>query len=121
VADVAPFYHALDAYVHPARYEEFGQSVQEALACGVPVVAGGLVGAAELLGGEAREFLLEKGGAEELAGKLLDLARDRGLRGRLGASGPPAVAANTWDRNFSATLACYERLLDRPKGRPEDL
>jgi len=117
MTEVAPCYHALDAYIHPARYEEFGQSVQEALACGVPVVAGRQVGAAELITGEAREFLLERGEAEELATRMTSLARDRGLRARLGAAGPAMVAGNTWDRNFAATLGCYERLLTHPEAR----
>ncbi|MEI4600218.1 glycosyltransferase, partial [Klebsiella pneumoniae] len=36
--EVERLYHALDAYVHAARWEEFGMTVLEALACGVPVV-----------------------------------------------------------------------------------
>ncbi|MDD5657395.1 MAG: glycosyltransferase family 4 protein [Elusimicrobia bacterium] len=112
-ADIARWFHALDVYVHPARYEEFGQSVQEALACGVAVVAGRRVGAAELMRGEARDFLLERGDAEELAGKLVRLAREPERRARLAAQGPAAVAGNTWDANFRATLACYQRLVPR--------
>ncbi len=112
-AEIADCYHALDVYVHPARYEEFGQSVQEALACGVPVVAGRLVGAAELMAGEARDFLLEDVEAGKLAAKMAILARDAALRRRLGALGPQAVAGNTWDRNFEATLAAYNRSLEK--------
>jgi glycosyltransferase involved in cell wall biosynthesis len=33
------FYHSLDAYLHPARFEPFGVAVIEALACGLPVLA----------------------------------------------------------------------------------
>lgn len=111
-------YHALDVCVHPARYEEFGMSVQEALACGVPVITGLQVGAAELLTGAPRDFLLRHGDPGELAAKMTTLARDAVLRRRLGELGPAAVAGNTWDRHFAATLACYERLLkdSAPKG-----
>ena len=37
-------YAAADVFVHPARYEPWGVSVQEALACGLPVLASSLVG-----------------------------------------------------------------------------
>jgi UDP-glucose:(heptosyl)LPS alpha-1,3-glucosyltransferase len=110
-AEVARWFHALDVYAHPARYEEFGQSVQEALACGVPVVTGARVGAAELFGGAARDLLLDEISVASLADRMSFLARDSDLRASLSAWGPRAVAANTWERNFAATLACYERLL----------
>jgi len=92
--------------------------VQEALACGVPVLTGRQVGAAELIAGEARDWLLDSGGPEELGDRMEALARDAGLRQRLGALGPAAVAENTWERNFAKTLACYERLLKEPARLP---
>jgi UDP-glucose:(heptosyl)LPS alpha-1,3-glucosyltransferase len=108
--DVARFYHALDVYVHPAHYEEFGQSVQEALACGLPVITTTRVGAAELLSGEARAGVMDSANAEALGFQILKLASDPALRRRWGECGPAAVARNTWDANFAATLAVYEKL-----------
>src|SRR5262249_29217474 len=94
--DVARFYHALDVYVHPAHYEEFGQSVQEALACGLPVVTTSSVGAAELLSGEAREGIIARLSPASLAEAITRFVTDRGLRARLAQSGPKLVAGNTW-------------------------
>src|SRR5438876_40245 len=42
-------YGALDVFVYPAQFEEFGMCVQEAMACALPVVCGRRVGATELL------------------------------------------------------------------------
>jgi len=39
VAAIVPWYQALDLYVAPQRWEGFGLTVLEAMACGVPVVA----------------------------------------------------------------------------------
>jgi UDP-glucose:(heptosyl)LPS alpha-1,3-glucosyltransferase len=114
-SEVARFYHALDVYVHPAHYEEFGQSVQEALACGLPVVTTGSVGAAELLPQEARETVLEKLDAAALAGVIDRLAADAGLRQRLAVLGPSAVSRNTWDANFEATARVYSNILKGKK------
>jgi len=110
VGAVERLYHALDLYVHPAKFEEFGQSVQEALACGVPILAGRQVGASELMVGEAREWLLDRMESESIAERLECLVANVPLRERLGALGPQAVARNTWDTNFAATLACYDEL-----------
>lgn len=115
IADVQRFYHALDAYVHPARWEEFGMSVLEALACGLPVITGASVGAAELLKGEPRDCVLADPSGESLANAMLALA-DPTRRARLGALGPAAALPCTWDRNASALLNLYERLASRPNG-----
>lgn len=108
---VERLYHALDVYVHPALYEEFGQSVQEALACGIPVLTSARTGAAELLSGESREMLLEEPTEEGVAGMLERLILDAEMRKRWATEGPAACRGNTWDDNFKATLSCLKELL----------
>jgi len=102
---VERYYHALDVYCLPALYEEFGMSVEEALACGVPAVCGDKVGAAELFPPEMRRFAVDPRGPE-LADRLEELAADAGLRARLAAAAPSAVAGNTWAANVAATADC---------------
>lgn len=111
--DVARLYHSLDAYVHAARWEEFGMTVLEALACGVPVVTGAQVGAAELLSGESREQVLPDPSPQALAAALLRLAREPGLRERLSAAGPAAAAPHTLAAHGRRVLSFYERLLKK--------
>jgi UDP-glucose:(heptosyl)LPS alpha-1,3-glucosyltransferase len=108
IADVWRFYHALDVYVHPAKWEEFGMSVLEALACGLPVITGASVGAAELLKGEQREFVLQDPATGELEKAMLAFA-DPSLRARVGALGPASALPCAWDRGAAALLALYDR------------
>jgi glycosyltransferase involved in cell wall biosynthesis len=64
-------YAAADLFVHPAREERWGVSVQEALACGLPVVASSRVGAAfDLVEPGGNGFLYEAGDEAELAGRI---------------------------------------------------
>lgn len=111
VPEVERLYHALDVYVHAARWEEFGMSVLEALACGVPVLSGAKVGAAELMTGALREGVLEEPSPAPLAASIGALADDAERRRRLGALGPAAALPAAWDRSAAALLALYERVL----------
>jgi UDP-glucose:(heptosyl)LPS alpha-1,3-glucosyltransferase len=108
--EVERLYHALDVYVHAARWEEFGMTVLEALACGVPVVTGAKVGAAELLTDEARELVLPEPTHEALAAAMVRLARDPGLRSRLSVAGPSAAAPHTLAAHGARVLSFYDRL-----------
>ena len=69
--ELPALYAAADVFVHPAREERWGVSVQEALACGLPVVASSRVGAAHdlVLPGRNGE-LYEAGDWEGLACRL---------------------------------------------------
>jgi UDP-glucose:(heptosyl)LPS alpha-1,3-glucosyltransferase len=113
IADVQRFYHALDVYVHPARWEEFGMSVLEALACGLPVITGASVGAAELMSGAGRELVLNDVSAEPLAAAMLALARDPARRARLGALGPACAAPCAWDKGAAGVAVLYDRLIKK--------
>ncbi|HEX4961539.1 MAG TPA: glycosyltransferase [Thermoanaerobaculia bacterium] len=66
-------YAAADLFVHPAREERWGVSIQEALACGLPVVASSRVGAAfDLVTPGGNGFLYTAGDDGELADRLQD-------------------------------------------------
>ena len=106
--EVERFYHALDLYVHPALYEEFGQSVQEAMACGVPVLTSRRVGAAELFGPESADEVLPAPETAALTAAMAALLEDPARRARLAEAGRKAAAPNTWDLNFEKTYAVIE-------------
>ncbi|HET7315580.1 glycosyltransferase family 4 protein [Salinisphaera sp.] len=101
------YFHALDICVHPARFEEFGQVVQEAMACGVPVVSTRRVGAMERLPTTLYASLPEAPSVGRLAAQLREMIDSAATRVYWADSGYEAVAGNTREANFKATLAVY--------------
>ncbi len=57
---IEDFYAAADVVVVASLQEAFGNVVLEALACGRPVVTSAQVGAAELLNGALRDFVIDR-------------------------------------------------------------
>lgn len=118
MAHVERCYHALDVCVHPALYEEFGMTVLEAMACGVPVLTSARVGASELLAAEAPDLVLAGPEPRALAEQLARLVRDEALRRTWSACGLRASRGRDWDANFQATRACLESLRPAAVERP---
>lgn len=66
--ELPALYAAADLFVHPAREERWGVSVQEALACGLPAIASSRVGAGhDLIAPGGNGFVYTAGNDGELA------------------------------------------------------
>jgi UDP-glucose:(heptosyl)LPS alpha-1,3-glucosyltransferase len=115
LATVERFYHAVDVYIHPAHFEEFGMTVREAMACGTPVLTSRRVGAAETWPGEAAEWVLEAPDARGFAALLEDLLRHPDRARALGERLVRATAGQDWTSYFARTWEEYERVLNREK------
>jgi glycosyltransferase involved in cell wall biosynthesis len=86
-----------DVLVHASTIAEpFGQVIVEGMAMGLPVVATGAGGPAEIITADVDGILYPPGDTRALAEQLLRLASDRALRERLGS------AARRRARDFSA-------------------
>ncbi len=96
--ELPALYGAVDLFVHPATEERWGVSVQEALACGLPVIASERVGAGrDLIEPGRNGFRYPAGDAEALR---------QAIRAALALSPAEAAAANReilsrWD--YAAT------------------
>ncbi len=81
---VNEIYKVLDIAVLPAKWEEFGRVVLEAMASGLPVVVSQEVGSAEILEGNARNFIISLSHIETLISSLSLLVENKTLREQLG-------------------------------------
>jgi UDP-glucose:(heptosyl)LPS alpha-1,3-glucosyltransferase len=107
-ADVASHYAAADAFLFPTRYEPFGMVIAEAMACGLPVVASAVAGAAELIEDGVSGILVEDPEDAAAFARALDrVLADGAARRSMGAAARAAVASLTWERVAEQTLAVY--------------
>jgi glycosyltransferase involved in cell wall biosynthesis len=89
---------ALDIVVHASTEPEpFGLVIAEAMACGRPLVASAIGGAAEIVRVGVDALTHPAGDARMLASRILELATDSCLRARLGQAGR-ATAERRFDQ-----------------------
>ncbi len=92
--DLAAAYAALDIFVHTGTEETFGQTIQEAHASGLPVVAPRAGGPIDLVEHGVDGFLFATD--HELRQQVGSLIGDAGLRLRMGEAGRRAVLGRSW-------------------------
>ena len=88
---------SFDVFVHPGESETFGQTIQEALASGVPVVATGVGGPVDLVRSSIDGWLYRPGDLRDLRERVADLVGDEGKRRAFAASAHESVRDRTWD------------------------
>ena len=108
---MADWYRVLDLYVAPQRWEGFGLTPLEAMACGVPVVAT-RVGAFEEIVTPQTGALVDPGDIPALAEACEPFLDDAAMRAAAGAAARAHVLANFRIENEAAALvALYRKLL----------
>jgi phosphatidylinositol alpha 1,6-mannosyltransferase len=117
---LAAAFASLDVFVHTGTHETFGQTVQEAMACGLPVVAPDAGGPRELVAAGRTGFLVppDDGFRDGLRSAVTVLRDDDGLRRRLGAAGRTAVRDRSWAAVCDELLGHYAAARTAGPGRP---
>lgn len=105
------WFAALDLFLYPARFEEFGMVVAEAQATGIPVLTSRLVGASECLPDAYSRWLIERPEPAAFAVNALALLDDAAARAELAAIAAASVTAFGDAAYVAGTL----RLLDAQK------
>ena len=117
-AVMASYYNSCDVYVHAARVDTFPNSVLEAMACGVPVVASNVGGIPEQVialedeADNATGILVPAGNAEAISSAILQLLGDDYLRQQLG-NNAAVVAKQQFSlvQQTSRYVSLYEKIL----------
>ncbi|MFK4730113.1 glycosyltransferase [Agromyces mediolanus] len=112
---------SFDVFVHPGESETFCQTVQEAHASGVPVVATGAGGPLDLVRQSVDGWLYRPGELAEFAARVADLAGDAAKRRAFGRAARRGVEGRGWDVLCEELLGHYRdaRALAAGVGRAE--
>jgi glycosyltransferase involved in cell wall biosynthesis len=106
---------AADVFAFPSRWEGLGVAVLEAMALEAPIVASDLPAVREVVGaGDERALLVPPDRPDELAAALVTtLEGPVAAAARASAARERFLEAFTLDRVADATVAFYERALER--------
>jgi len=105
---------SFDLFVHPGEFETFCQTIQEAMASGVPVVATGRGGPLDLVENSRTGWLYPPGDLAALRARVADLTGDDAKRRAFAAAAHASVQGRTWDALGAELVRHYEAVLTGP-------
>ncbi|GAP46821.1 glycosyltransferase family 4 protein [Streptomyces azureus] len=109
--DLARVFASLDAFVHTGPFETFCQTVQEAMASGLPVVAPAAGGPLDLVAHGRTGLLVPPRDTAAVRDAVRALAADPALRIAFGAAGRAAVEGRTWAAVGDQLIGHYANVL----------
>ncbi|GHE62718.1 GDP-mannose-dependent alpha-mannosyltransferase [Streptomyces spiralis] len=110
-AELARIFASLDVFVHTGPFETFCQTVQEAMACGVPVVAPAAGGPLDLVAHGRTGLLVPPNDPAAVREAVRSLAADPALRTAYGTAGRTTVEGRTWAAVGDQLLGHYDEVL----------
>jgi phosphatidylinositol alpha 1,6-mannosyltransferase len=109
--DLARIYASLDFFVHTGPFETFGQTIQEAAASGLPVVAPAAGGPVDLVDEGVTGFLVPPGDGGALAAAAARLAADPVLRATMSEAARRRVLGRSWSALADELIGHYKAVL----------
>jgi len=113
--DLAAVYASLDVFVHSGPYETFGQTMQEAAASGLPVVAPAAGGPLDLVADGVTGYLVPPSDPDAFTAAVARLAADPAARAAFGAAGRRKVLGRSWPALTEELIGHYSQVLGLPK------
>jgi len=110
--ELAAAYASFDIFVHAGTEETFGQTIQEAHAAGLPVVAPHAGGPIDLVEHGENGLLFTPDDERDLRRCVSRLAADAQLRHRMGEAGRRGVLGRSWENVCGTLLDYYDQVVD---------
>lgn len=110
--DLAAHLASADLFVHPGELETFGQTIQEAMASGLPVIAPRRGGPVDLVTPSRTGWLYTPGMLDELRDRAADLLFDDAKREAFGTAALESVRKRTWPVLSEQLRGYYRRAIE---------
>ncbi|MCX4749358.1 glycosyltransferase family 1 protein [Kitasatospora sp. NBC_01287] len=114
--ELARCYATLDLFVHTGPLETFCQTIQEAMASGVPVVGPAAGGPLDLVGHRRTGLLVAPRDPRAVTEAVAELAADPERRAAYGRAGRADVTARTWEAVGDLLLRHYAEVVAEHRG-----
>lgn len=109
---LATVYASLDLFVHSGPHDTFGNTLQEAAASGLPVVAPAAGGPLDLVSHGITGFLVAPGDAGAISTAVSKLASDRALRAAQGQAARQRMLGRTWTALGDELIGHYQAVVE---------
>ena len=109
--ELAAIYASLDVFVHSGPYETFGQTMQEAAASGLPVIAPAAGGPLDLVDDGVTGYLVPPSDPDAFTAAVARLAADPAARAAFGAAGRRKVLSRSWPALTEELIGHYAAVL----------
>jgi mannosylfructose-phosphate synthase len=107
---MAPYYRQAEIFVLPSKFEPFGMTALEAMACGTPVIASNLGGIKENYTSGKDGILVDPSNKEDLSKAMFELLENQELAERIGKTGcQTAKEKFSWEAIARRSLKFYEK------------
>lgn len=103
------YYQVADLFLYPSDYDTFGMVVAEAMGCGLPVIVGQNIGAAEWISPGKNGFLCDPRNALDISAQLREVKE--GQNQAIPEMGIATARAHSWDRCAEETMLVYQRAI----------
>jgi mannosylfructose-phosphate synthase len=104
------YYQNAQFFVMPSIFEPFGMTTQEAMACGIPVIASRFGGIKTILTHEHDGLLIDPKNEDEFAGAMFRLLEDKAYRDQLGEAASVLTRQNfSWEAMADRHLSFYKK------------
>ena len=111
--DLANAYAAFDVFVHTGAEETFGQTLQEAMATGLPVIAPAAGGPVDIIDNGVTGLLYAHDSEEQLISHVKTIIANEDLAATMGQAGLAKVSGRTWEALGDELLGHYQNVLDK--------
>ncbi|MEP6480805.1 MAG: glycosyltransferase family 1 protein [Rhodoglobus sp.] len=109
--ELAAAYASFDVFLHTGTEETFGQTVQEAHASGIPVIAPRAGGPIDLVNHGVNGYLFDPAQDSQVRAFVEGLSLDEPLRARMGEAGRRAVLGRSWESVCAELVGHYHQAI----------